>query len=202
MRNIIYRVCGEDTYAYESSVVEEFNNRKDVEDRLKECRESVMDQCEELRDSFWIAEISQKQKIAESRFETELRCARYSYNHCDLTSLDNDITLLLDSIRTQLSNKKLGYDFVFAKKNFDAETKVIPHQHTCYTALQIQINSTKEGWAYVDYYVSLNYIIANRMFKSFATENDFRSWLNSEDSFTDTKITTIDLIEKFIKEDK
>lgn len=202
MGNKIYRVCGEDTYAHESFIVQEYNNREEAEVKLKECRDSVMDQCEELRDSFWIAEITQEQKIAETRLEAKLRSTSYSSRHCDMALLDNHITTLLKSIWEQLSNKKLGYDFVFIEKNFDADAKVIPQKKNCYTALQMKIISNKDGSIYVDYYVSLHCIVANRMFKAFATENDFRCWLKSEDGLTDTRNTTIELIDKFIDEDK
>lgn len=54
MQKIVYRVCGEDTFAHEFFVVAEFDNVEAAEAKLKECRESVLDQTEELRDVFWM----------------------------------------------------------------------------------------------------------------------------------------------------
>lgn len=54
MQKIVYRVCGEDTFAHEVFVVAEFDNAEAAEAKLKECRESVLDQTEELRDVFWM----------------------------------------------------------------------------------------------------------------------------------------------------
>lgn len=60
MENKIYKVCGEDTFAHETFIVAKFSCKEDAEAKLRECKESVMDQCEELRDSFWIAESTEE----------------------------------------------------------------------------------------------------------------------------------------------
>lgn len=60
MTKMIYRVYGMDTYAQETFIVADFDNEEEAETKLKECRESVLDQCEELRDSFWIAKTTEE----------------------------------------------------------------------------------------------------------------------------------------------
>lgn len=60
MGNIIYKVCGEDSFAQETFIVAEFSNKEEAEAKLRECRESVRGQCEELRDSFWIAKLTEE----------------------------------------------------------------------------------------------------------------------------------------------
>lgn len=56
MQQKIYRVWGEDTFAHETFVVASYANKEAAEAKLMECRNSVLDQPEELRDTFWIGE--------------------------------------------------------------------------------------------------------------------------------------------------
>lgn len=115
-------------------------------------------------------------------------------DHCLLCE---DVMDLLADIKSQLFCKNLGYNFEFSKKNFDAVSIVIPKKEVCYFTLKMIINSTEDGRIHVDYYVSLQNVVANRMYKAFSSELDFRSWLNSVESLNETINTTISLIEKY-----
>lgn len=56
MDKIMYEVWGEDTYAREYYLVGTYETREEANKVLRDSELSVKQQCEELRDTFWIVE--------------------------------------------------------------------------------------------------------------------------------------------------
>ena len=54
----MYEVWGEDTFARESYLVGTFETREKAGKALEASEKSVLDQCEELRDTYWIVELT------------------------------------------------------------------------------------------------------------------------------------------------
>lgn len=58
MNKVMYEVWGEDTFARESYLVGTFETREKAGKALEASEKSVLDQCEELRDTYWIVELT------------------------------------------------------------------------------------------------------------------------------------------------
>lgn len=89
---VMYEVWGEDTFARENYLVGTFETREKANKALKASEKSVMDQCEELRDTYWIVELTPEQE--KERKEWERKKERdFDYSHlCELISrLNNEL---------------------------------------------------------------------------------------------------------------
>lgn len=89
---VMYEVWGEDTFARENYLVGTFETREKANKALKASEKSVMDQCEELRDTYWIVELTPEQE--KERKEWERKKGRdFDYSHlCELISrLNNEL---------------------------------------------------------------------------------------------------------------
>lgn len=89
---VMYEVWGEDTFARENYLVGTFETREKANKALKASEKSVLDQCEELRDTYWIVELTPEQE--KERKEWERKKERdFDYSHlCELISrLNNEL---------------------------------------------------------------------------------------------------------------
>ena len=89
---VMYEVWGEDTFARENYLVGTFETREKANKALKASEKSVLDQCEELRDTYWIVELTPEQE--KERKEWERKKERdFDYSHlCKLISrLNNEL---------------------------------------------------------------------------------------------------------------
>lgn len=55
---VMYEVWGEDTFARENYLVGTFETREKANKALKASEKSVLHQCKELRDTYWIVEMT------------------------------------------------------------------------------------------------------------------------------------------------
>ena len=79
MNGIDYEVWGRDTFANEDYLVGVFSTRTEADKALRKSERSVLSQCEELRDTFWVEEMTPKRR--EERDERECKreeCLRKS----------------------------------------------------------------------------------------------------------------------------
>lgn len=89
---VMYEVWGEDTFARENYLVGTFETREKANKALKASEKSVLDQCEELRDTYWMVELTPEQE--KERKEWERKKERdFDYSHlCELISrLNNEL---------------------------------------------------------------------------------------------------------------
>lgn len=86
MDKVMYEVWGEDTFARENYLVGTYETREKANKVLRASEQSVKQQCEELRDTFWITELTpKKQKEREEQEEQHRRMMGFDYSHlCEL----------------------------------------------------------------------------------------------------------------------
>lgn len=198
MAKTIYRVYGMDTYDHETFTVADFDTREEAEAKLRECRESVMDQCEELRDSFWITEMTHKQQVESQKHEEELNAALYAARAFDKELLEENCKSLIDSIKSQLNDKSLSYCWDGSNSHNDAEAEVIPEKEVCYSVIAMHVFSMKNGRIAIQMKPYFHEITVERIFASFDSEEEFRYWLNSSKSVMDSILTMVDMIEEYV----
>lgn len=197
MAKTIYRVYGMDTYNQESFTVADFENKEEAETKLKECRESVLDQCEELRDSFWIAEMTHKQHVESQKHEAELHADLSTARTFDKEQLEKNCKSLLDSIISQLANKKLSYSWNGNNDLNDAKAEVIPEKKVCYSVIAMHVFSMGNGRITIQLKPYFYDITVDRIFMSFESEDELHYWLNSSKSVHDSVMTMVDMIEEY-----
>ena len=71
MNKVMYEVWGEDTFARESYLVGTFKTREKAGKALEASEKSVLDQCEELRDTYWIVELTPGSVIRKNSAEVK-----------------------------------------------------------------------------------------------------------------------------------
>lgn len=196
MSKIIYRIYGEDTYNHETFFVAELSTKEEAEAKLKECRESVMDQCEELRDSFWIAEMTEERLEESKRQAAEYEARRMAARTYDDKQLIENIYTLVDSIKSQLRDKNLSFCSTKDNKYHDAEKKIFPKIDVCYNSITMYVTSYESGRSCISLNIYFDREIVDRGIKVFSSEQDMRQWLYSTDSYNDT----FNAMEKLTKE--
>ncbi len=197
MAKTIYRVYGMDTYDHETFTVADFDTREEAEAKLKECRDSVMDQCEELRDSFWIAEMTHKEFVEHQKQEAELRAARYAACAFDRKQLEENCKSALESIKTQIAGKTFSYNWDGSNEKNEAEAEVIPEKKVCYNYLVMYLYSTKGGRLGIQLKPYFYETCVEKFIALFDTEDELHSWLDSPESVQDTIRTMVELIDKY-----
>lgn len=198
MAKTIYRVYGMDTYDHKTFTVAEFENKEEAEAKLRECRESVMDQCEELRDSFWITEMTHKQQVESLKHEAELSAVLYAARTFDKVQLEENCKSLIDNIKSQLKDKSLSFSWDGSNSHNDAEAEVIPEKKVCYSVIAMHVFSMKNGRIAIQMKPYFHEMTVERIFASFDSEDEFRYWLNSSKSVKDSILTMADMIEEYV----
>jgi len=196
MSKIIYRIYGEDTYNHETFFVAELSTMEEAEAKLKECRESVMDQCEELRDSFWIAEMTEERLEESKRQAAEYEAGRMAARTYDDKQLIENIYTLVECIKSQLRDKHLSFNTSTDNKHHDAEKEIFPKTSVCYNSITMYVTSYESGRSCISLNIYFDREIVDRGIKVFSSEQDLRKWLYSTDSLIDT----IDAMEKLTKQ--
>lgn len=197
MAKTIYRVYGMDTYDHETFTVADFGTREEAEAKLKECRDSVMDQCEELRDFFWIAEMTHKEFVERQKQEAELRAVRYAARAFDMTQLEENCKSVLESIKTQIAGKTFSYNWDGSNECNEAEAEVIPEKKVCYNYLVMYLYSTKGGRLGIQLKPYLYETCVEKFIALFDSEDELHSWLDSPESVQDTIRTMVELIDRY-----
>lgn len=92
MKEVVYEVWGEDTFAREEYLVGVYDTLEEANKILKESEQSALLTCEELRDTFWVCELTprRKQEREEREAIREERCRKrrdFNYAHlCEIVS--------------------------------------------------------------------------------------------------------------------
>lgn len=71
MKEVVYEVWGEDTFAREEYLVGVYDTQEEANKILRESEQSALQTCEELRDTYWICELTPERK--QEREEREAR---------------------------------------------------------------------------------------------------------------------------------
>lgn len=105
MDKVMYEVWGEDTFARENYLVGTYETRENANKALKASKRSVLGQCEELRDTFWIVELTPERKKEREDWERKQEERhRKDYSHlCELVAKLNG--RLLDIVEQDREGK-------------------------------------------------------------------------------------------------
>ena len=93
---VMYEVWGEETFAREYYLVGTFETREKANKALKASERSVLDQCDELRDTYWIVELTPEREKKREEWERKQEEQRrkksdFDYSHlCKLISCLNN----------------------------------------------------------------------------------------------------------------
>ena len=99
---VMYEVWGEDTFARENYLVGTFETRENANKALKASDKSVLHQCKELRDTYWIVEMTperekEREEWERKQEEQRRRKSDFDYFHlCEIISRLN--TRLLEIV--------------------------------------------------------------------------------------------------------
>ena len=115
MNKVMYEVWGEDTFARESYLVGTFKTREKAGKALEASEKSVLDQCEELRDTYWIVELTperEKERKEWERNQEEQRRSKsdFDYSHlCGLISRLNSklLEVVVQDIKGTITDKEV-----------------------------------------------------------------------------------------------
>lgn len=115
MNKVMYEVWGEDTFARESYLVGTFETREKAGKALEASEKSVLDQCEELRDTYWIVELTperEKERKEWERNQEEQRRSKsdFDYSHlCGLISRLNSklLEVVVQDIKGTITDKEV-----------------------------------------------------------------------------------------------
>ena len=142
MNGIDYEVWGRDTFANEDYLVGVFSTRTEADKALRKSERSVLSQCEELRDTFWVEEMTPKRR--EERDERECKreeCLRkrrdFDYTHlCEIVARLN--ANLLQTVDKDKRGLILETEVNLLEKNEKSDD--------CYSYLSFQyVRKVKDG---------------------------------------------------------
>lgn len=134
----MYEVWGEDTFARENYLVGAYETREKANKSLKASEQSVKQQCEELRDTFWITELTpKKKKERDEQEEQHRRMIDFDYPHlCELVARLNG--RLLDIVEQDRKGDIMEKEVKLLEINEDVSD--------CYSSLSLQyIRGVKKG---------------------------------------------------------
>lgn len=142
MNGIDYEVWGRDTFANEDYLVGVFSTRAEADKALRKSERSVLSQCEELRDTFWVQEMTSKRREERDECEREREeCLRkrrdFDYNHlCEIVVRLN--ASLLETVDRDKQGLILETEVNLLEKNERSDD--------CYGYLSFQyIRKVKDG---------------------------------------------------------
>lgn len=134
MDKVMYEVWGEDTFARENYLVGTYETREKANKALKASKRSVLDQCEELRDTFWIVELTPERKKEREDWERKQeeqhrRMIDFDYSHlCELVARLNG--RLLDTVEQDRKGDIIEKEVKLLEMNKNADD--------CYSSLSLQ----------------------------------------------------------------
>ena len=142
MNGIDYEVWGRDTFANEDYLVGVFSTRTEADKALRKSERSVLSQCEELRDTFWVEEMTPKRREERDERECEREeCLRkrrdFDYTHlCEIVARLN--TNLLETVDKDKRGLILEKEVNLLEKNEKSDD--------CYSYLSFQyVRKVKDG---------------------------------------------------------
>ena len=142
MDKIMYEVWGEDTFARENYLVGTYETREKANKALKASERSVLHQCEELRDTYWIVELTPKRKRERDewmseREEQHRRKSDFDYARlCELVCRLN--SRLLETVEQDMKGNITEKEVKLMEKNEKVDD--------CYNFLSLQyIRGVKDG---------------------------------------------------------
>lgn len=142
MNGIDYEVWGRDTFANEDYLVGVFNTRAEADKALRKSERSALSQCEELRDTFWVEEMTPKRREERNECECEREeCLRkrrsFDYTHlCEIVARLN--TSLLETVDKDKRGLILETEVSLLEKNEKSDD--------CYGYLSFQyVRGVKDG---------------------------------------------------------
>lgn len=109
MSEIVYEVWGEDTFAGETFRVESYTNRKAAYDKVKKLEKSAMDQCESLRDTYWVVEATPEFMAERSERELERKRELDRMSYFDSYRLEDLIKRLFEQLGDVLKKDEKGF---------------------------------------------------------------------------------------------
>lgn len=130
----MYEVWGEDTFARENYLVGAYDTREKADKALKASERSVLDQCEELRDTFWIVELTPERKKEREDWERKQeeqyrKMIDFDYSHlCELVAKLNG--RLLDIVEQDREGKITDREVKLLETNENVDD--------CYSSLSLQ----------------------------------------------------------------
>ena len=187
MEKTVFRVYGRDTFAGETFVVGVYGTRAEADAMVERCEASVMHQCQELRDSFWVSEMNGQELDRALRREEEERKARLHAKCLDAFELSRDVERLLADIRHQLASKHLMYAMTFENMVHDAESEIEnTSENVCYRFIIMYVDSCPSGNSSVNVEVYANGYKISGTIKFFRSEETMRCWLGSCSSVEDS----------------
>lgn len=150
MEEIVYEVWGEDTFAREEYLVGVYDTRGEAYKVLKESERSALQTCEELRDTFWICELTperkQEREERESRRE-ERRRRRSDFNYMHLCETVSRLNKrLLETVAQDKKGLIADKEIKLTEKNEET--------NDCYSSLSLQyirgVKSKGECLVYIE----------------------------------------------------
>ena len=142
MNGIDYEVWGRDTFANEDYLVGVFSTRTEADKALRKSERSVLSQCEELRDTFWVEEMTPKRREERDERECERdECLRkrrdFDYTHlCEIVARLN--ANLLQTVDKDKRGLILETEVNLLEKNEKSDD--------CYSYLSFQyVRKVKDG---------------------------------------------------------
>lgn len=190
---IIYQVCGHDTFSGDSFVVDRYYLEEEARAKVEECRLSVLNQPEELRDRFWISKVTVGELLETERREQVRREERRRRKSYDRAALHKDVSKLIYNIRSQLANGHLAYGSTIDAEFFIHNT----HAEVCYSKILMKVYSYTKGhtWLTVEIYFQEGKISSPCKF--FQTESELKECLCSTGVIDETCIKIGEMIEEF-----
>lgn len=196
---IVFRVYGEDKFAHEIYHVGDYATEAEARAVVEKCRNSVMDQSEGLRDSFWVSRMGENDVERAREREEEERRARIAARRLDAAELRSDMGFLLADIRFKLAGKALSY--AKSTTNIHAQDAVAMVKNSsgkvCYDCITLVVNSFESGRLCIDMSIVANGCKLMNALKFFKTEDSMRDWLHSPQAVEDGMAAVEKLINEF-----
>ena len=139
MKEVVYEVWGEDTFAREEYLVGVYDTQEEANKILRESEQSALQTCEELRDTYWICELTperkQEREEREARRE-ERRRKRSDFNYMHLCEIVFRLNKrLLDIVAQDKKGLIADKEIKLTEKNEET--------NDCYSSLSLQYLSRK-----------------------------------------------------------
>ncbi|MDC2009075.1 hypothetical protein PO027_19635 [Bacteroides thetaiotaomicron] len=134
MKEVVYEVWGEDTFAREEYLVGVYDTQEEANKILRESEQSALQTCEELRDTYWICELTperkQEREEREARRE-ERRRKRSDFNYIHLCEIVSRLNKrLLDTVARDKKGLIADKEIKLTEKNEET--------NDCYSSLSLQ----------------------------------------------------------------
>jgi hypothetical protein len=129
-----YELWGEDTFARDVFLIKIYENEGEAEARLKELEESVLDQDESIRDTFWIKETSTEEIKEREQLEEERRDQLDKQWDYDDDRLRKYVIDLVNQLMKFVRKEKI----YFVWKRTTLLEKINPNEEDCYSSIALE----------------------------------------------------------------